>query len=83
MSCFVSADDARSGGDGIGCCGWMLTLLSWLMVLFTFPLSLCVCLKVNYTQTPKIVNFMLSFYEGIFIILCYKMSIVKLQNTKY
>ena len=39
----VLADD---GDDGIGICGWMLTLLSWMIVLVTLPFSLCVCFKV-------------------------------------
>ncbi|XP_064650286.1 band 7 protein AGAP004871-like isoform X8 [Lineus longissimus] len=32
--------------EGLGCCGWILTIISWLMVGLTFPFSLCVCLKV-------------------------------------
>ena len=39
----VAADDAE---DGIGICGWLLTTLSWLIVLVTLPFSLCVCFKV-------------------------------------
>ncbi|XP_071820932.1 band 7 protein AGAP004871-like isoform X2 [Apostichopus japonicus] len=31
---------------GIGVCGWILTGFSWLLVMCTFPLSLCVCIKV-------------------------------------
>ncbi|CAD5114791.1 DgyrCDS3834 [Dimorphilus gyrociliatus] len=37
------ADDSK---EGLGCCGWLLTLFSWLLVFVTFPLSLCVCMKV-------------------------------------
>ena len=37
------ADDAE---DGIGICGWLLTALSWILVLTTLPFSLCVCFKV-------------------------------------
>ncbi|CAG0922986.1 unnamed protein product, partial [Notodromas monacha] len=35
----------ESDGD-IGLCGWILTGFSWLLILCTFPFSLCVCLKV-------------------------------------
>merc|ERR1712184_135679 len=31
---------------GIGICGWLLTALSWVIVLVTLPFSLCVCFKV-------------------------------------
>jgi len=31
---------------GIGICGWILVAFSWLIVAFTFPLSICFCLKV-------------------------------------
>merc|ERR1719393_1097648 len=38
------------GGDdpdtGIGMCGWLLTSISWLLVIITLPFSLCVCFKV-------------------------------------
>lgn len=37
------ADDTD---DGIGMCGWILTAISWLMVIVTLPFSLCVCFKV-------------------------------------
>ena len=30
----------------MGACGWILTALSWLIVVFTFPFSICFCLKV-------------------------------------
>lgn len=32
--------------QGLGGCGWTLTLLSWFLVGLTFPFSLCMCLKV-------------------------------------
>ena len=31
---------------GIGICGWMLTSISWFLVIITLPFSLCVCFKV-------------------------------------
>lgn len=34
----------ESGDNGL--CGALLTLMSWIIVLATFPLSLCVCFKV-------------------------------------
>merc|ERR1719225_775591 len=32
--------------DGVGICGFLLTGISWLLVLVTLPFSLCVCFKV-------------------------------------
>merc|ERR1719340_434413 len=31
---------------GIGACGWLLTIVSWLLVILTLPFSLFVCFKV-------------------------------------
>ncbi|ESO11761.1 hypothetical protein HELRODRAFT_71395, partial [Helobdella robusta] len=31
---------------GLGLCGWLLTIMSWIIIAFTFPVSLCTCLKV-------------------------------------
>ena len=43
-------DDVKVfGGDdggGIGCCGVILQIFSWILVICTFPLSLFVCLKM-------------------------------------
>merc|ERR1719210_1323566 len=41
---FDEGDDTTA--QGIGFCGWGLTLFSWIVVILTFPLSLCVCMKV-------------------------------------
>ena len=38
------APDADEGS--IGCCGWLLTLVSYAVVIASFPLSLCFCLKI-------------------------------------
>merc|ERR1719210_945892 len=40
---FDEGDDTTA--QGIGFCGWGLTLFSWVIVILTFPLSLCVCMK--------------------------------------
>ncbi|TRY63261.1 hypothetical protein TCAL_02602, partial [Tigriopus californicus] len=32
--------------SGIGLCGWLLTAISWGLVIVTLPFSLCVCFKV-------------------------------------
>ncbi|KAL7633066.1 UNVERIFIED_CONTAM: hypothetical protein RMT77_016642 [Armadillidium vulgare] len=37
---------AEETNDGIGWCGWILTFLSWILVLATMPFSFCVCFKV-------------------------------------
>jgi len=52
----IGADD--SAPEGLGCCGWLLTLFSWLVVVMTFPLSLCVCMKV-VTEYERAVIFRL------------------------
>ncbi|XP_019618407.1 PREDICTED: erythrocyte band 7 integral membrane protein-like isoform X5 [Branchiostoma belcheri] len=31
---------------GLGCCGWVLTIISYIIVLCTFPIALCICIKV-------------------------------------
>jgi len=33
-------------GAGIGMCGWLLSGISWVLVIITLPFSLCVCFKV-------------------------------------
>ena len=42
---FISTEDIKS--PGLGCCGWILTVFSWVLVGLTFPVSMCVCLKVS------------------------------------
>ncbi|XP_028656007.2 stomatin [Erpetoichthys calabaricus] len=32
--------------SGIGCCGWILVILSYLMVIVTFPISIWMCIKI-------------------------------------
>jgi hypothetical protein len=41
---FLSADDHDVG---IGICGWLMTAVSWLLVLVTLPFSLFFCFKVR------------------------------------
>ena len=43
-SALLAADSTHYG---LGFCGWVLTVISWLIVIMTFPLSLCVCMKVS------------------------------------
>ena len=43
-------DDDDAGEEpepGIGMCGWLLTAISWFVVIVTLPFSLCVCFKVT------------------------------------
>ena len=40
-------DIMEAESTGIGICGWILTLLSLVLVLVTVPFSLFVCFKVN------------------------------------
>ena len=40
---FFTADESD---NGVGLCGWLLTTISWGLVMVTLPFSLCVCFKV-------------------------------------
>jgi erythrocyte band 7 integral membrane protein len=39
----INADESD---NGVGLCGWLLTTISWGLVMVTLPFSLCVCFKV-------------------------------------
>ncbi|CAF4153742.1 unnamed protein product [Rotaria sp. Silwood2] len=41
-----SIDIRQSPNEGIGACGWILVILSYILVVMTFPFSLCLCIKV-------------------------------------
>ena len=43
---FFKIFSADGSDDGVGICGFLLTGISWLLVLVTLPFSLCVCFKV-------------------------------------
>ena len=48
-------DDSQTGGDsGIGACGWLLFMISWLLVFVTLPFSLCVLIKVQCLQYSRL-----------------------------
>ena len=38
---------AGNGSNGMKGCGLILAFLSWVLVALSFPLSLCVCIKVS------------------------------------
>jgi len=42
----VLTEDQEELTPGLGGCGWTLTIISWLLIGITFPVSLCICLKV-------------------------------------
>jgi hypothetical protein len=44
MGRIEAADDSDTG---IGICGWILTILCWLLVLVTMPFSFFICFKVS------------------------------------
>lgn len=44
---YMIADETESG---IGLCGWILTAISWGLVMVTLPFSLCVCFKVIQSE---------------------------------
>lgn len=37
---------SEDNSEGIGCCGYILMVFSIIIIVFTLPLSLCICLKV-------------------------------------
>lgn len=37
---------SEDGDRGIGLCGWFLTIISYILTICTFPLSLLICLKI-------------------------------------
>ena len=43
-------------------CGWLLTAISWFVVIVTLPFSLCVCFKVNLTYTALSFEFSRAFF---------------------
>ena len=43
---FINSGDDPDTASGIGMCGWLLTTISWFLVIITLPFSLCVCFKV-------------------------------------
>jgi hypothetical protein len=38
---------AEDSDTGIGVCGWILTIICWLLVLVTMPFSFFICFKVR------------------------------------
>ncbi len=47
---FVAADESDAG---IGLCGWLLTAISWAIVMVTLPFSLCICFKVRRGRSSQ------------------------------
>ena len=64
---------ADGSDDGVGICGFILTGISWLLVLVTLPFSLCVCFKVSImflvrnvvisVNRRKVIHFVLHSYH--------------------
>ena len=44
----------KGGDDGSGCCGILLIIISYLLVIITFPLSLCFTVKVVQVRVLRI-----------------------------
>lgn len=40
------SDDKDSSTEQCNCCGYILIAVSWIIIILTFPLSLCLCIKV-------------------------------------
>ena len=47
---------ADESDNGVGLCGWLLTTISWGLVMVTLPFSLCVCFKVGISHYNLILN---------------------------
>jgi erythrocyte band 7 integral membrane protein len=39
-------DESEEVEDGIGACGWILVFFSFILILFTFPISIFMCIKL-------------------------------------
>lgn len=52
---FILLDDIRNAQEGLGTCGWILVVLSYVICVLTFPFSLCVTVKVRkiYKRNEK------------------------------
>ncbi|GMR32166.1 hypothetical protein PMAYCL1PPCAC_02361, partial [Pristionchus mayeri] len=46
LSYYPKHMNPESYDTGTGFCGWVLTIISWLMMLSTFPISMIFCIKV-------------------------------------
>uniref|UniRef100_A0A915JVH0 Band 7 domain-containing protein n=1 Tax=Romanomermis culicivorax TaxID=13658 RepID=A0A915JVH0_ROMCU len=46
LSYYPKDADPETYDEGMGVCGWILTFISMFIVILTFPLSICFCLKV-------------------------------------
>uniref|UniRef100_A0A0M3IJ89 Transmembrane protein n=1 Tax=Ascaris lumbricoides TaxID=6252 RepID=A0A0M3IJ89_ASCLU len=46
----IAISDAHISADtydtGVGFCGWLIITLSWVILISTFPISVCFCVKV-------------------------------------
>ena len=58
---------AEDSDTGIGVCGWILTIICWLLVLVTMPFSFFICFKVQKTFLP--LNISIFFLICIIIII--------------
>jgi len=51
-SCYVYTEENASSGDDSSFCGFILTILSYILIAVTVPVSLCLCLKVHTVTSP-------------------------------
>ena len=61
----MSSISADENDDGIGLCGWILTAVSWAIVVVTLPFSLCVCFKVIIHPPPPSPNLQVLYLQGV------------------
>ena len=54
----------KGRNTGLGFLGWLLFCISWLLVVVTFPFSLCVLLKVIISPTSASKSSIRSKSEG-------------------
>ena len=58
---------ADESDNGVGLCGWLLTTISWGLVMVTLPFSLCVCFKVGIFHYNMILKISIHIYEKIIL----------------
>lgn len=47
----------------VDCCGWILTILSYIVIALTLPFSLCFCLKVPFLHFSLKIFYIRSFLQ--------------------
>uniref|UniRef100_A0ACB8F044 Uncharacterized protein n=1 Tax=Sphaerodactylus townsendi TaxID=933632 RepID=A0ACB8F044_9SAUR len=46
LACLKAAYGREGSDHGLGMCGWVLVIVSFLLTLATFPISIWMCIKI-------------------------------------